>query len=51
MALWGGASLLSLVPAIKGSRWWIVAMILPLLNLVFLVLVIGGGEWMASRLN
>jgi hypothetical protein len=51
MALWGGAFLLSLVPAVKGSRWWIVAMILPLLNLTFLVLVISGGEWMASRPN
>jgi hypothetical protein len=28
-----------------------VAMILPLLNLTFLVLVISGGEWMASRPN
>jgi hypothetical protein len=49
MALWGGAFLLSLVPVVKGSRWWIVAMILPLFNLIFLVLVIGVGEWMASR--
>jgi hypothetical protein len=49
MALWGGAFLLSLVPVLKGSRWWIVAMILPFLNFIFLVLVIGIGEWMASR--
>jgi hypothetical protein len=49
MALWGVAFLLSLVPILKGSRWWIVAMILPFLNLIFVVFIIGVGEWMASR--
>ena len=49
MALWGVAFLFSLVPVLKGSRRWMVAMILPFLNLLFLVLVIGIGEWMASR--
>jgi hypothetical protein len=49
MALWGVAFVLSMVPVLKGSRWWMVAMILPFLNFIFLVLVIGIGEWMASR--
>ena len=49
MTLWGIAFLLALVPVVKGSRGWLVAMVLPLLNLAFLVFVVGVGEWMASR--
>lgn len=49
VVLWGVALLLSLPAVLKGSRWWVVAMILPFLNFVLVVLVIGLGEWMASR--
>jgi hypothetical protein len=49
MALWLVAFVLSLVPVVKGSRWWLIAMVLPFLNFVFVVVVTGIGEWMASR--
>jgi hypothetical protein len=47
MILWAVAFLLAVVAVLKGSRRWAVAMILPFLNLGFLILIIGVGEWMA----
>ncbi len=49
LILWGAAFLLALVPVGKGSRRWIVAMLLPFLNLAFLIFIIGMGEWICSR--
>ena len=49
LILWAAALLLALVPVLKGSRRWIVAMLLPFLNLIFVIVIIGLGEWIASR--
>jgi hypothetical protein len=51
MALWVIALLLALVPVATGSRWWIVAVILPFINILFVIAVVGIAEWMASRPN
>lgn len=49
--LWGGAFFLSLPALRRGSRWWIVATLLPLFNVIFVILVVNVGEWLASRPN
>jgi hypothetical protein len=49
LVLWAIAFVLAVIPVSKGSRWWILAMILPFANLAFLVIVIGLGEWISSR--
>jgi hypothetical protein len=47
--LWGVAFLLALVPVVKVSRRWIVALLVPVLNFIFFITIIGLGERMASR--
>lgn len=49
LILWAVAFVLALVAVAKGSRRWVIAMVVPLINLGFLVFIIGVGEWMASR--
>jgi hypothetical protein len=48
MILWGVAFLFALVPVIRGSRWWTVALLLPFLNLLFVILIAVIGEHIAS---
>jgi hypothetical protein len=49
MILWVIAVLLALVPLSKGSRWWLVAAILPFFNAMFVFLTVNLAEWLASR--
>src|SRR5216117_580643 len=49
LLLWIVAFILALIPVSRGSRWWILALLLPFMNLGFVVLVALIGEWMASR--
>jgi len=49
MILWIIAVVLALLPLASVSRWWIIAVLLPFANALFVIAIALLGEWMASR--
>jgi hypothetical protein len=40
--------MLAIVPVATRSKWWIIAMLLPVSNFLFVIAIVVIGEWMAS---